>query len=144
MSMLFTAWLTAAAFEDARRCFNSGPVSISLDAWGHGEICEKYLALVVAVNEHSRRGSLTMDILPLFIHGLATPWEAILDYQGRTYTGKELCESESVVQKPAAYITVDENTDDRVNAERSLMDLLLCSIKKTFVSEWRQALRLGL
>ena len=103
--MLFAAWLTTAAFEDARCRFNGGPLSISLDAWDHGQIYDKSIApLRVAVNENDQRGLLTLDILPFFIHGLVTPWKSILDSQGRTYTEKELVES--VRQKPAHYVTV--------------------------------------
>lgn len=59
MSMLFAAWLTTAALGDARRCFNGGPVSISLTFWDRLEIYKKYAILLeVAVNEDDQRGSL--------------------------------------------------------------------------------------
>lgn len=59
MSMLFAAWLTTAALGDARRCFNGGPVSISLTFWDRLEIYKNYAILLeVAVNEDDQRGSL--------------------------------------------------------------------------------------
>lgn len=123
--MLFAAWLTTAAFEDARRCFYGGPVSISLDVWDHRELYQRYVALLkVGVNENDP----ISGTLPFFLHGLQTPWIAILESQGRTYSEKEL--KESVLQKPAEHVTVEKDTDERRKAEQSLMDLLLRSIRR--------------
>lgn len=125
--MLFAAWLTTAAFEDARRCFNGGPLSISLDVWDHWALARKFVSLLdVAVDEDDPTRSLT--ILLFFLHGLKTPWIAILQSQGRTYTEKELIES--VLQKPADHVKVEEKIDERQKAERSLMDLLLRSLRR--------------
>lgn len=127
--MLFAAWLTTAALEDTRRCFNGGPVSISLNAWDHGDLYAKYIALLEAdVNENNKKMSLTQGTVSFFLHGLQTPWIAILMSQGKTYTAKEL--RESVFQKPAEHVTVEVGTDERQKAERSLMDLLLRSIRR--------------
>ena len=129
MSMPFAAWLTTAAFEDARRCFNGGPVSISLDVWDHFEICQRYATLLkMAMKEDDQTGSLIWDTLPFFLHGLQTPWEAILDSQGKTYTEKEL--SESVLQQPREHVKVETETDGSGKVERSLMDLLLRSMRR--------------
>ncbi|CAD6585577.1 MAG: hypothetical protein ASARMPREDX12_002061 [Alectoria sarmentosa] len=129
MSMLFAAWLTTAAFEDTRRCFNGGPVSTSLNVWDHWDLYAKYIALLEAdVNENNQKMSLTQGTVSFFLHGLQAPWIAILKSQGRTYTAKEL--RESVFQKPAEHVTVEVGIDERQKAERSLMDLLLRSIRR--------------
>lgn len=122
--MLFAAWLTTAAFRHVRRCFNGGPVSISLNALDHLHLCQKYTKLLtVAVNGNDQTGSLIMGTVSFFFHGLMNPWEAIIDSQGRTYTEKEL--SESALQKPAEHVTAETDIIERRKAERSLMDLLL-------------------
>ena len=127
--MLFAAWLTTAAFEVTRRCFNGGPVSISLDVWDHLDLHQKYVKLLdVDVLENNQTGSLIEDTCLFFLHGLMDPWIAILASQGRTYTEKEL--KESMFEKPAEHVTAETDIDDRRKAERSLMDLLLRSIRR--------------
>lgn len=135
ISVLFAAWLTTAAFEDVRRRFNGGPVCSTLEVWDHEDLLAKHRTLLkVAMDENDeidqndQTGSLIMTILPFIAHGLSTPWVAILDSKGRTYTKREL--SESVLQKPEEHVKVEENTEGRQRAERSLMDLLLQSIRR--------------
>ena len=99
-------------------------MSIALDALDHVDLCIKYVKLTKVVGiENEQTGSLIIGTMPFFFHGLQTPWRAILDSQGRTYTDKEL--SESALQKPAEYVTAETGVLERRKAERSLMDMLL-------------------
>ena len=89
----------------------------------------KYAKLLdVDVLENDQTGSLIEDTFSFFLHGLTDPWIAILDSQGRTYTAKEL--KEGMLEKPAEHVTAKTDIDNRRKAERSLMDLLLRSIRR--------------
>lgn len=125
--MLFAAWLKTAAFKHTRRYFNGGLMSIALDTLDHLDLCRKFGKLLEVLpvdgSENEQTESLIKNILPFFFRGLLTPWQAIVESQGRTYTDTEL--SASAHQKPAEYVTAETDVHDRRKAERSLMDLLL-------------------
>lgn len=130
--MLFAAWLTTAAFMQARRYFNGGPMTIAVGATDHLDFIKKYANLLKVVvvdgSENEQTGSLILGTFPFVSHGLENPWQAILDSQGKTYTEKEL--KEGMLEKPAEHVTSEADIDNRRKAERSLMDLLLRSIRR--------------
>jgi len=149
MSIWFAAWLTTAAYENAKFCFNGGPFSCSLNATDHEEFIKKYDAFL-------RAGLATADETPnagsdgrvsFFLSGLRlfTPWLAVLRWKRSGYTSAEL--EENVHEKLEHLITVlmgsrsDPGHIVNTVVEFAVMRLLLKSVFRMFLRSRRSSVQ---
>ena len=131
MPIVVAAWLTTAAYENARAIFRGGPVSKTLGIADHAEPYEKYRELMKTEEGASGRDFESVmlerqcDEADTFLRGdiLFAPWATITE-------GKCVCHlKHNAYKKPLELIPGYSPSEDTFRAKMKVTYLLLGSMK---------------
>lgn len=142
--MVFAAFLTTAAVENARFCFNDGPSSKALEVKEHSALVDRHNAFVHAsLIDAERTSSLFLDkedaaylSSHVFLHGLGlyNPWRAILEHKAKG-TDESILQA-NPYEKVEDFVTVQKCASkvlEQTGDELDMMRALLIGLRKVLL-----------